>query len=191
MLGLGAPQALCGARDHEDGFMLRLALGGAVNAGTKIDVVSEELKMSGTGVDFEMAIGGIVTPNLAIHGTVLAWVVSDPEIEFQDQSENAGGALSLAGVGAGMTYFIMPVNIYLTGSAGIGQVSVSDDNISYEFGTGFMIEAVVGKEFFVSDGWGLGFSVGIVYHSVPWDGVDIDENWNGISFPIRFSATMN
>jgi hypothetical protein len=171
--------------------MLRLALGAAVNAGTKLEVGTEEIKMSGTGVDFEMAIGGIVTSNLAIHGTLLGWVVSDPKVEFLDQSENAGGTLSLAGVGAGLTYFIMPVNIYLTGSAGIGQLSVSDDNVSYEFGTGFMIEAAVGKEFFVSDGWGLGFAVGIVYHSVPWDDVDIDENWSGISIPVRFTATMN
>ena len=191
MLVLGVSQAVCGPRDHEDGFLLRLATGAAIGASTEIDIATETFKMSGTGVDLEIAIGGVVTPNLAIHGTLLAWVVSDPKLEVADESGNAGGTLGLAGAGAGLTYYIMPVNLYLTGTAGFGRLEIGDSNVSYAFGTGFLFEAAIGKEFFVSDKWGLGLSVGIVYHSVPWDDVELDNNWTGVSVPVRFTATMN
>ena len=55
--------------------------------------------------------------------------------------------------------------------------------------SGFALEAAVGKEWFVSDRWGLGLAVGITYHSFP-DEI-AGENWSGISIPVRFSATFN
>jgi hypothetical protein len=59
----------------------------------------------------------------------------------------------------------------------------------YGFFLGLALEAAAGKEWFVSNRWGLGIAVGFTYHSLPDGGVD--ENWRGWSIPIRFSATFN
>jgi hypothetical protein len=191
MLTMSASSAVCGARDHEEGFMLRLGVGGAVAAGTEIDIGTETLKMDGTGVNFEIAIGGIITPNFAIHGTLLGWGINEPDVELTGYPTPGSlpADLILSGAGAGATYFIMPVNIYLTGTFGFSQLTVSEGSLSVNSSTGFMFEFALGKEFFVSDRWGLGFAVGVNYHSIPEEGVD--ENWSGVSIPVRFSATLN
>ncbi|MFH1755603.1 MAG: hypothetical protein ABIA59_07845 [Candidatus Latescibacterota bacterium] len=184
---------ICAERDHEDGFFLRLA-GGAGPAGTEINVGSEKLKMDGTAADLEIAIGGIVTPNLAVHGTIWGWMISDPDAEanltgFPVITGTIKGDLSVGGVGAGLTYFIMPINMYLTGSLGLGNLTLEINNISGDTDTGLIFEAAIGKEWFVSDRWAIGFAVGLTYHS--FSDPDVDANWDGVSIPIRFSATMN
>jgi hypothetical protein len=194
ILVLSSSPALAAERDHEEGFFLRLAAG-AGPAGTEIEVDSDNrFKFDGTGADVEVAIGGIVMPNLAVHGTLWGWLITDPdaEIELFDVGEGSGtvdGDFSLSGIGAGLTYFIMPINMYLTGSVGFGVLSFDFGGLSLESDTGFSLEAALGKEWFVSDRWGIGLAVGITYHSISEP--DVDENWSGISIPVRFSATLN
>lgn len=196
ILLIGASPALCAERDHEEGFFLRLA-GGAGPAGTEIKVDSDNrLKFDGVGADLEIAIGGIVTSNLAVHGTLWGWIISDPdaEIELLDVIEGSGsveGDFSLNGIGAGVTYFIMPVNMYLTGSLGFGSLTFDFGGLTLESDTGFSLEAAVGKEWFVSDRWGIGLAVGLTYHTISDQDPDVTANWSGISIPVRFSATFN
>lgn len=193
VLVLGVPQAMCAERDHEEGFFLRLS-GGAGPAGSEIEVDSDRIKMDGIGADLEVAIGGIVAPNLAVHGTIWGWMITDPDAEIElsglpPASGTIDGDFSLSAVGAGLTYYFMPVNIYLTGSLGIGQLSFDIGGLTLDSDTGFSLEAAVGKEWFVSDRWGIGVAVGITYHTI--SDADVDENWSGISIPVRFSATLN
>jgi hypothetical protein len=194
ILVLSTSPALCAERDHEEGFFLRLAAG-AGPAGTELEIDSNNRwKFDGTGADLEIAIGGIVTPNLAVHGTLWGWLISDPDadIELLDVIEGSGtveGDFSLNGIGAGLTYFIMPVNMYLTGSVGFGSLTFDFGGLSLESDTGFSLEAAIGKEWFVSDRWGIGLAVGVTYHSI--SDPDAPENWTGVSIPVRFSATLN
>jgi hypothetical protein len=193
ILALGTSPARCAERDHEEGFFLRLA-GGAGPAGSEVKVGSEKLKLDGTGVDLEIAIGGIVTPNLAVHGTIWGWMINDPDVEMNlsglpPLTGTINGDFSLSGAGAGLTYYLMPINIYLTGSLGFGRLSLDLGNISGNSDTGFSMEAAVGKEWFVSDRWGIGVAVGLTYHSL--NDPDVSQNWSGVSIPIRFTATLN
>ena len=187
VLSLTAPDGVCGERDHENGFFLRLALGGGP-AKSRIESGPEFLEFSGTGLDIEIAVGGIVAPNLAVHGTVFGWLISDPDLKSDYGSVQAKGDLNLSALGAGLTYYFMPINIYLSGTVGFGQLS-GDGDIDGSTDTGLILEAVAGKEWFVSNRWGLGVAVGFTYHSLPEP--DIDPNWKGWSIPIRFSATFN
>ena len=91
--------------------------------------------------------------------------------------------------GAGLTYYFMPVNIYISGSAGAGKLSLDSPSGDSESDQGLVGELTVGKEWWVGGGWGLGLSGSFGFHSIP-DG-DIDENWSGTSVALRFSATMN
>jgi hypothetical protein len=167
-----------------------MTLGGG-GGGTTISDDSNELEFSGGQGEFTIAIGGVVTENLAIHGTLFGFSMVDPEVEFNGTSiGEANGSMTMSAVGAGLTWWVMPANFYLSGSAGFGNLTADPDGTSSETSdTGFAMELALGKEWFVSDSWGLGVGGGFSWHTIP-DG-DIPENWSGVSISLRFTATYN
>jgi hypothetical protein len=176
------------ARQH-DGFFLRLA-GGLGYASSDIDDGQDKYEFTGGTGDLEIAIGGMVARNLALHGTLLGWAITDPEIQVNDDSGEFPGDLSLSAVGIGVTYFFMPVNLYLSGTVGFGELTLDVDRLpGADTDTGFVFEGTLGKEWWVSDNWGIGLSGAIGFHSMPDDFVD--ESWQGANFALRFSATFN
>ncbi len=182
--------ARSGARDHDGGFFLRLALGGG-HAESEIDSAGQSLKFSGSGVELDLAIGGMVSENLALHGSIFGWLISDPDVEASGPiqgSAEVSGDLDMTAFGAGITYYFMPVNIYLSGSAGVGVMS-GDGDIDGETDSGFAGMITLGKEWWVSGGWGLGLAGVFGFHSLP--DKDIDESWSGWNFSVIFSATLN
>lgn len=188
---LSSPAAWSGPRDHNDGFFLRLS-GGGGSAKTSISLLDEDFELSGTGGDVNVAVGAIVTPNLALHGTVWGWAISDPDWSWGElEIDNIPADLTLSAVGGGFTYYFMPVNMYLSGSAGMGILSVDAPGGSGETDGGLSFDVTLGKEWWVGDRWGLGVAGGFSYHSIPEPEPEIDENWSGTSFGLRFSATMN
>jgi len=189
LLPLAASQALAGPRDHADGFFLRLSAGGG-SASSEISGGGDKLKLSGTAGDVDIAIGAIVAPNLALHGTLLGWSISDPDAEFNGADVGtADGDLTAAGFGAGLTYYVMPANIYLTGTIGSGSLEFDAGNLSGETDNGLILGFGIGKEWWVSDGWALGAAFGLTHHS--FNDPDVDEPWSGTSYTLRFTATMN
>ncbi|MGQ0721749.1 MAG: hypothetical protein ACT4PE_09285 [Candidatus Eiseniibacteriota bacterium] len=176
-----------GPRDHAGGFFLRLSAGGGT-AKTSIEEAGSELEVSGTSADLNLAIGAVVAPNLAVHGTIFGWVLSDPDVELDGMSGTADGDVDMSAFGAGLTYYFMPVNLYLSGSVGAGSLSASGD-IDGETDTGIAVDLTAGKEWWVGNGWGLGAAAAFQYQSFP-DG-EVDANWSGPAFALRFSATMN
>jgi len=188
LLALTGPASSGGIRDHSDGFFLRLSAGGG-SASTSLDLGIGDLEMSGFATDVNFAIGGVVTPNLAVHGTLFGWLVSDPDAEAGGMTAEITGDLDLSAIGIGVTYYIMPANVYLSGSLGAGSLTLDVPTGEGETDMGPVIDLTIGKEWWVSDSWGIGAAASLGYHSVPEKG--IDENWSGTSFAIRFSATYN
>jgi hypothetical protein len=187
-VALTAPAA-AGPRDHADGFFLRLSSGVGA-AGSKIDAGDASFEFTGTGTDLDIAIGAVVSPNLAVHGTLLGWMITDPDGEMNGLDlGKADGDLTATGFGGGLTYYLMPANVYLTGSIGVGSLEFDAGNLSGETDSGLILGFALGKEWWVGDKWGLGAALGVIHHSYP--DPDVDENWNGTSFTLRFSATMN
>ena len=185
-----AATALAGPRDHADGFFLRLS-GGAGSTGSSLSDGTDKLEFSGSGGDLNIAIGGIVAPNLALHGTLYGWSASDPTMKFNGADiTDISGTLTAAGVGAGLTYWFMPVNMYLSGTVGSGGLELDlNGGLDGKSDRGLILDLTLGKEWWVGDSWGLGLAGGLIYHSFP--DPDISENWSGTSFTLRFSATMN
>jgi hypothetical protein len=187
------------ARTH-DGFLLRLSAGGGY-AETAIDLLPFELdtlqtetvnfELSGASGDINFAIGGMVTPNLAVHGTLWGWLVSSPDVKVDgtDAGTLDDYTVNMSAYGAGITYYFMPINIYVSPSIGLAILSVEEGGTSASTDTGFAFDATVGKEWWVGDGWGIGVAGAFGWYSVP-DG-DIDEKWSGPGFAVRFTATMN
>ena len=186
--------AHAGAPKTHDGFFMRLSPG-IGTASTKIDVTGFQVDVSGMASDFNFAIGGMVKPNLAIHATFFGWSAGDPDGDVAIAGVGSGsgtlnGTVTMGAYGAGLTYYFMPVNMYLSGSAGFGTLQLDADNgVDGETDTGFAMDLTLGKEWWVGDSWGLGLAGGFTYHSLPEK--DMDENWSGTSFTVRFSATLN
>ena len=180
-----------GAAHRHDGFFLRLSagLGGASTDAT--DNFGDKLEFSGLTGDVNFAIGGMVSRNLALHGTLWGWSIADPDIEVNnDAAGDLNGDLTMSAFGMGVTYYFMPTNLYLSGSLGLGQLELNVDGVGdADTDMGLVLDATIGKEWWVSSNWALGLAGALGFHSIPEDGYD--DNWDGISLGLRFSATFN
>ena len=73
-------------RSHDGGFFLRLAPGGGY-ARSSITEAGDELELSGVSGNLDIAIGAVVTRNLAIHANLGGWSIVDPTVRFNDDEE--------------------------------------------------------------------------------------------------------
>ncbi len=189
---VSAGSAVAGDRDHIGGFFLRMSVGGGF-ASTEITGVSaatgglfDQLKFSGTSGDYNFAVGAMIAPNLALHGTLWGWFVSNPDAEIDGQDFGSiDGDFGLSVIGGGFTYYIMPANVYLSGSVGSGTLTADDSDSD----AGIAIDASLGKEWWVGRKWGLGGALVFGYHSIP--DASIDPNFTGTNYGVRFSVTFN
>jgi len=178
------------ASDHDSGFLLRLALGLGYES-LSVSAGDTDVSIGGFGGALDVGIGGIVVPNLAINADIYASSVPSPGVSFNGQDlGNANDAtMTLASIGLGVTYYIMPLNLYLAGSLGIGKTTFSADGESEETDWGLSVNAMVGKEFFVSSDWGVGVAAQLIFADVPTNN-DADSA-HYLAFNIAFTATYN
>jgi len=179
-------------RTH-DGFLLRLSVGGGTGGSKIDDPTFGSVDLSGMPYDVNIAIGGMITPNFALHGTLFGWSMSDPDAEVFDPVLGSGsgtlnGDVTLGAFGGGVTYYLMPANVYLSGTLGFGSMEF-DGDVSGETDSGLVLDLTVGKEWWVGNSWGLGLAGAYGYHSL--GDPDVDSNWSGSTFTVRFSATLN
>ena len=190
LLMMAAGSSLGAERDHEDGLFIRLSAGGGyASTETEVDGRSVTMKMDGPAAEFNFAIGGMVRPNLALHGTIFGWYMHQPDLAVGSQSGTLQADLNLGALGGGATYYFMPANAYISASFGFGPLSIEADDVTVESDFGPVFDVTIGKEWWVGDEWGLGVAGGFSYHSIPDDSAE--ENWTGMSYAIRFSATKN
>jgi opacity protein-like surface antigen len=94
-----------------------------------------------------------------------------PTVELDGTSTIASGSsLVEGGIGPGMAYYFQPVNIYLSVTAGFSKVQIQDSNTQNVLAStnwGFGLSTMLGKEFWVSDNWGLGVALQFHYGSMP------------------------
>jgi hypothetical protein len=85
----------------------------------------------------------------------------------------------------------MPVNLYVSGSVGVGVLSFEDDyGDSKDTDAGLALAGSVGKEWWVGTDWGLGIAAEVQYLRVR-DYVKDEAHLNGLTLNILFSATYN
>jgi hypothetical protein len=188
VLILSSMELSAGSRDHNGGFFLRLSTGAGYAQSEYGDPSS--IKLYGAVGDVNIAVGMAVLPNMALHATMFGWASSDLAAEIGGSSIDFPGDVTLGSFGIGFTYYLMPVNIYLSGSVGFSTLQLDIlGAFSGETDPGPAFDVTLGKEWWVGGAWGLGVAGGFGYHSVP--DKEVDENWSGYSLGIRFSATLN
>jgi hypothetical protein len=176
-------------RRHDGGFFLRIAPGVGF-ARTNIDEAGDELEFRGLSGAADIAIGWMVRPNLALHATLGGWTLDDPTVRFNGQEEDVQDmSLFLFGYGGGFTWYFGDSNVYLTAWGAAAELDFELDGTTETSDTGYALGLGVGKEWWVSDRWGLGVSLSAGYHAVPPG--DAESRFKGPSFAVSFSATLN
>jgi hypothetical protein len=193
------PQAVVGVQPgHQthDGFYLALQLGPGYSA-MSASAGGTEISVRGGGFGFSLALGGAVAPNLILFGQLIADSSVNPEVNVTGfGSATADGSATVSGVGGGVAFYIMPANVYLAGSVLATRLSLSDQNGDDvgESDVGFGANFSVGKEWWVSDNWGLGLGAQLMIarmkdkEQIPSGSTPV---WTSVGFAIAFSATFN
>lgn len=178
-----------GAQKH-DGFFLQMDLGfGRLSSWVPDDVLEPSI-VGGAGA-FSLSLGGAVVENFIVAGHL--WGVSAPDPETRINGEQLGrvdGSVGMSGLGVNLTYYVMPLNLYLSASPSITQLSVEAAGERGETEAGFGLRLAVGKEWWVSDNWGLGLNGQFAFSRNKDQGVDapsLRTAWFGVAL----SATYN
>ena len=180
-------------KHKHDGFYLRLTTG--IGSTTSIeDTEVAEVSISGLSGNTTLGIGYAVVENLIINLDIFGNVVTDPTVEIDGRNVGEVDAeVRMFNAGVGVTYYIMPTNVYLTGSIARAQGAFESDGVIIETDTGYGINVAIGKEWWVSDNWGLGVA-GQLFHTVlPDENLITGEVYDlkTTSIGILFSATFN
>jgi hypothetical protein len=179
-----------------DGVYVRLHFGGGYTS-MKANSGGNDLKISGGSVALGVAVGGALTENLVLFGTFTVTSISNPDVTSAGTTVGtANGSAGSVGIGAGLAYYLEPANVYLSGSLLANQLEINDSNGNKvgesDFGVGF--EGIIGKEWWVSDNWGLGAAAQFVFASMKDKdtfGTGNPPTWTSTAFSLLFSATFN
>jgi hypothetical protein len=182
--------AVRGFHEH-DGFFLQMDLG-AGPMSSKASSGGIDVELSGTAAQFSLAIGGVVAPNFIIAGHLWGTSVSSPDVKVNGQSFGSVSdtTLSLSGIGVNLTYYFMPINIYISATPSIGALSVKQGGQTFDTKNGFAIRLAAGKEWWVSDNWGLGLNLQFAHSSNEDQGTN-PPTWSTNFFGLALSATYN
>jgi len=173
-----------------DGFYLRFQLGVGYQSLTYEDFQpGSDLIFSGAAGNFTMQIGYAVINDLILFGELSSCVMTDPTLKLGGSSYDTDDTkVSLVGFGAGLSYYLAS-NIFFTFSleATRATLEVSGSSGSSEYGFGTNVS--IGKEWWVSDNWGLGIALVGNYSRMKDKGVD--NMLSNIYVGLAFSATYN
>ena len=184
-----------GVHEHE-GFFLRLGIGfGYLNMRTEF--MDVDLDIKGPAGHLQVALGGNLAPNLILFGQLFVNAINEPTVEFDGEEEDAEDmTASIGALGVGLAYYL-PSNVYFSGTLALSQLRLSEesgDEEDFESEYGPALMGQIGKEWWVSDNWGLGLA-GQFLVSSNKDDEDaegsLDVTWTTLGFGLLFSATYD
>ncbi len=177
-----------------DGFFLSIAMGFGYQ---NIDFVTNDYddnttNLSGTATDIDVKIGGRIANNLLLHMTLAGTTPTD---SYSDDGDEYKTNMSLLGIGA--TYYFM-YNFLATATLGISQFRFGDDIPTFDATvkinndrfsqSGFGFQLGLGKEWWVSDNWGIGATAALLYGFA----YNLEDARDGsLSISARLTATWN
>ena len=174
-----------------DGFFIRLAPGLGVSSSSE-KISGDKFEFDGMSTAFNFAIGGAIAENLILQLDLSSSNISDPDVTLNGQDLGSlDGDLSTSLVGIGLTYYF-PTNFYLSGAIGVAKSEIETNGQTGETDNGYGINLMIGKEWWVSDNWGIGVAGQLLYTSCPDKPVNgVEGDVNTTSVGLLFSATYN
>jgi hypothetical protein len=161
------------------GFFLRMDLGFGYSSSW-----AGGTTLSGASSAIGLGIGGNIDDNLALFGELFGSGVSRPEMNGQSSSIDS---VAIGGLGAGLTYYLMPANVFFSGVLGIGSMTQRLGGVDNDTRAGLVARFGTGKEWFVSESWGLGIAA---YLNVAVQRDYTDRTWRTLAPIVAFSATF-
>ena len=185
------------AREHDAGaFFMRLSAGFGFGSAAFDD--SEETTRSGLAGMGSFAFGGTVGRNIALHADLFGLSLFEPTLSKngEDLGDLDSTVVRLGALGLGATFYVMPANLYIGGSIGVGVGSIEARaragglSISFQEDTdpGLAVNLMLGKEWWVARKWGLGVALQGVFAALE---TDAGEGLAVFGVGVLFSATMN
>jgi hypothetical protein len=176
------------------GVYLHLHLGGGFTSIKGTNGSGSTVKLSGGGPSFAVAVGGAVAPNLALFGNFFLTMASQPQVSsngYYGYSTQSSLDAIVGGLGGGVVYYFMPANVYISGAIGALNFQADDSNSKtvYTSDVGVGFQGLIGKEFWVSDHWGLGAALEFVGAGSMKDKDNPNISWSAAAFNLLFSAT--
>lgn len=184
-----------GYHEH-DGFFLRMLYGFGYAELVEKDILGSDMTISGVAQALRFQIGGTVAENLIVYGEFGGVMQIEPEIEWMGQSASTSDVtVSVFDFGGGITYYLMPSNFYFSLSLLTSQAEIENSGSKGTSEYGFGFNAMVGKEWWVSDQWALGAAI-YGYYSTMKDkgtieGTNYEYDINNFSVGAMFSVTYN
>jgi hypothetical protein len=192
-----APASAAAPQEH-DAFFMRAAVG-LCAGNAKLETTGFGAELKDPGLDVNVAAGYVVLPNLAVHATLWGWGLNDPDVNitsgtFVGTGFPSRGIFQMIAFGGGATYYLMPLNAYLSSSIGMGSFTGTDE-LDGSSNSGLAVDVTAGKEWWVNDEWGAGAALSFGYTSA--DDKDLGPatvprgSFTGTSWALRFTATFN
>ena len=173
------------------GFFVRFDLGAGYGYGYENLPGVGTLSVAGLAGTAGASIGGAVIENTVLAVHVYDVVLVNPTVRLGTRSASTSDtSYWLFAVGPSVTQYLMPANIYLSGTVAVTRLSATISGTTTDFSTGYGFRAAIGKEWWVSDHWGLGLSGHLTFSS----NKDNGNNAPTISswfYGLSFSATYN
>jgi hypothetical protein len=135
-------------------------------------------------------IGGVIAENLILGADLYAGGTgkSDSILYSGVTPAVSDSSTVLAGIGPEVTYYLMPVNVYVSATVGFTSLAIISPGQNSASGHGgFGGRIGIGKEWWVSSHWGLGLAG---HASESWNSVD-GVTYSTWSLGVAFSATYN
>jgi hypothetical protein len=175
-----------------DGFYMRLHAGfGYLDTSESMSGV--KYSYSGGGATIGAAFGGTIAPNLILYGEFLGTSVAGASV-------TVGGLdygevdMTLYGIGPGIAYYFMPINLYLSGTLTFTRISFTDSYTAEDLSDtdiGIGLSLMVGKEWWVARDWGLGLAGQIHIASMRDNYYGYNPRMRAAAISLLFSATYN
>lgn len=178
-----------------DGFYARVLVGPAGLA-THMSFSGDHVTLIGAGGSVGVAVGWAVSPSLVIYGEAFDDRWRGLYFKFFSQSSISTDPLraGMVGIGPGLTYYL-PSNLYLSATLAFSKLTIRYNDPDFatthitDSDIGVGVSGALGKEWWVSDRWGLGLAGQLYLGSIPDGGVNAQ--WNTASLLMAFSATYN
>lgn len=171
-----------------DGFFLRMGIGlGYQSASASSN--GADLTIGGAANNVTLAVGGAVVENVIVHAEIFGGTALGPTIQSGRGLAKTGDEVKMtfAGIGPGMTFY-NSANAYISGTVGFGRIGLSLNGQDATTKLGIAFNGMLGKEWWVSQDWGLGIAGQFYYFSAK---EDPNINWSGPGGGITLTATYN
>lgn len=177
-------------RQEHRGLLLRATTGYGFGA---LSAPDAEVREGSLAIGLGLDIGSAVIENLIVRGRARGMVSY-----FSDNAFGSSVLYSFGTLGAGVDYYIMPINIYVGGTVSVAGVTRTDEDHVNRSKAGLGLDFDVGKEWWVGRRWGIGLALRVTYiDCAPANILRISgiEPANGrlrsVHVGLQFSATFN